>query len=104
IYRFDPADGKLTAADPPSARVESGSGPRHFAFSPDGRDLYVLNEMKITVTGFTYDGGRLTEFQTLSALPAGTQITDQDSGAEIMAHPSGRYVYASLRGPDSIAV
>ena len=104
VYRFDASGGKLQPADPPFARVEPGSGPRHFAFSPDGRDVYVLNEMRITVTAFKYASGRLTEFQTVSALPAGTTPTPDDSGAEIVAHPSGRFVYASLRGPDSIAV
>ena len=104
VYRFDPSGGRLQPADPPFARVAPGSGPRHFAFSPDGRDLYVLNEMRITVTGFKYGAGRLTEFQTVSALPAGKEPTPDDSGAEIVAHPSGRFVYASLRGPDSIAV
>jgi 6-phosphogluconolactonase len=104
VYRFDASGGKLQPADPPFARLEPGSGPRHFAFSPDGRDVYVLSEMKITVTAFKYASGRLTEFQTVSALPAGTEPTPADSGAEIVAHPSGRFVYASLRGPDSIAV
>jgi 6-phosphogluconolactonase len=104
VYRFDAGDGQLRPSDPPFARVEPGSGPRHFAFSPDGRDLYVLNEMRITVTAFKYDAGRLTSYQTVSALPAGVSPTPDDSGAEIMAHPSGRFVYASLRGPDSLAV
>jgi 6-phosphogluconolactonase len=104
VYRFDAARGTLVPADPPFARVEAASGPRHFAFSPDGRDVYVLNEMKITVTAFKYDKGRLTEYQNVSALPAGTAITPADSGAEIVVHPSGRFVYSSQRGPDNIAV
>src|SRR5207245_10528442 len=81
VYRFDPSGGGLQPADPPFARVAPGSGPRHFAFSPDGRDLYVLNEMRITVTGFKYGAGRLTEFQTVYALPAGQEPTPDDSGA-----------------------
>jgi 6-phosphogluconolactonase len=60
--------------------------------------------MKITVTAFKYDKGRLTEYQNVSALPAGTAITPADSGAEIVVHPSGRFVYSSQRGPDNIAV
>jgi 6-phosphogluconolactonase len=104
LYRFDATDGRLAPADPPFARVDPGSGPRHFAFSPDGRDLYVLNEMAVTVTAFKYAGGRLTGYQTAAAMPAGTQITPADSGAEIAVHPGGRYVYASLRGPDTVAV
>jgi 6-phosphogluconolactonase len=104
VYRFDAGSGRLAAADPPHARVAPGSGPRHFAFSPDGRDLYVLNEMLVTVTAFKHDRGRLTETQTVSAMPSGTPVTPADSGAEIAVHPGGRFVYASLRGPDSLAV
>jgi 6-phosphogluconolactonase len=104
VYRFDAGRGRLAPADPPFARVEPASGPRHFAVSPDGRDLYVLNEMRITVTAFKYASGRLTEYQTLSALPAGAQPTPADSGAEIQVHPSGRFLYSSQRGPDNIAV
>ncbi len=104
VYRFDAARGTLEPSDPPAGRVEPGSGPRHFAFSPDGRDLYVLNEMKITVTAFKYDAGKLTEFQDVSALPTGTALTAADSGAEIAVHPSGRFVYTSQRGPDNLAV
>ncbi|HUG52789.1 MAG TPA: lactonase family protein [Vicinamibacteria bacterium] len=104
VYRFDDDKGLLTPADPPHARVAPGSGPRHFAFSPDGRDLYVLNEMLITVTAFKHQGGRLTEYQTVPATAPGASITPADSGAEILVHPVGRFVYASLRGPDSLAV
>ena len=102
VYRFDAEKGTLTAGEP--GRVAPGSGPRHFAFSPDGKDIYVLNEMVVTVTAFKYDKGRLTEAQTLNAMPEGTPVTPADSGAEIMVHPSGKFVYASLRGPDKIAV
>lgn len=102
VYRFD--SGRLTPAAPAQARVVPGSGPRHFAFSPDGRDLYLLNEISVTVTAFRYDAGRLTEFQILSSMPPGAEPGSADSGAEIQVHPSGRFVYASLRGPDSLAV
>jgi 6-phosphogluconolactonase len=104
LYRLDAARGVLSPADPAFAPVAPGSGPRHFAFSPDGRDLYVTNEMKVTVTGFRYDQGRLTEFQTLSSLPEGVAPGPDDSGAEIAVHPSGRFVYASNRGPDTLTV
>ncbi|HEV8254632.1 MAG TPA: lactonase family protein [Vicinamibacteria bacterium] len=104
VYRFDAGRGDLQPGDPPFASLEPGSGPRHFAFSPDGRDLYVANEMRVTVTAFRYARGRLTEYQTVSSLPAGTQPGAGDSGAEIQVHPTGRFVYASNRGPDNIAV
>ena len=103
LYRFDAASGRLEPATPPHAKVDGGSGPRHFAFSPDGRDLYLLNEMRITVKAFRYEAGRLTEYQTVSALPAGTEPGPPDSGAEIQVHPSGRFVYSSNRGPDTLA-
>ncbi len=104
VYRMDPKRGQLQPATPAYAKVEPGSGPRHFAFSPDGRDVYVLNEMLVTITGFRYKSGGLTSFQTVEAMPGGAKPGAGDSGAEIVVHPSGRFVYASLRGPDSIAV
>jgi 6-phosphogluconolactonase len=104
VYRLDAKSGALTPATPPYASVAPGSGPRHFAFSPDGRDVYVLNEMKVTVAAFKYADGKLTEYQTVTAMPGGADPTPADSGAEILAHPSGRFVYTSQRGPDNIAV
>jgi 6-phosphogluconolactonase len=104
LYRFDPRVGHLSPSDPPDARLAPASGPRHFAFSPDGRDLYVFNEITVTVTAFRYQDGRLTEYQTISSLPAGVQPGAPDSAAEILVHPSGRFVYASNRGPDTLTV
>jgi 6-phosphogluconolactonase len=104
LYRFDADRGQLAPSAPAFARVDPASGPRHFAFSPDGKDLYVLNEIAVSVTGFKYDAGRLTPSRTVSAMPAGREVTPADSGAEIAVHPSGRFLYASLRGPDSLAV
>jgi 6-phosphogluconolactonase len=103
IYRFDPAAGTLEPNDPPSASVAPGSGPRHFAFHPDGRHAYVINETASTVTGFDYDpaDGTLGEFQTLSTLPA---PTPGNSTAEVQVHPSGKFLYGSNRGHNSIAI
>ena len=103
-YRFDAAKGTLQPHDPPFTPLQPGAGPRHMAFTPDGRHAYVLNEMHSTVTAFAYDAaaGVLKELQTLPTIPAG--FTGQNSGAEIAAHPSGKFVYASNRGHDSIAV
>jgi 6-phosphogluconolactonase len=105
VYRFDPSAGKLTPNDPPAASVAPGAGPRHLAFSPDGRFAYVNNEMALTVTAFAYDGSRgaLRELQTLSTVPEGTGRAG-NSTAEIRVHPSGKFVYVSNRGPDSIAI
>jgi hypothetical protein len=69
VYRFDAKSGALTPAQPPYASVAPRSGPRHFAFSPDGSDVYVLNEINVTVTAFKYKDGRLTEYQTVAAMP-----------------------------------
>ena len=97
-------DGDPGGAHAAVAAVKPGSGPRHMVFRPDGRYAYVLDELTSTVTAFAYDArkGVLTEGQTLSTLPAG--YTGQNSGAEIAVHPSGRFVYASNRGHNSIAI
>jgi 6-phosphogluconolactonase len=104
VYRFDSAKAALTANDPPAATVQPGAGPRHLAFHPNGRFVYVINEMGATLTAFAYDAerGRLEELQTLSTLPA--DFTGQKSCAEIQVHPSGKFMYGSNRGHDSIAV
>jgi 6-phosphogluconolactonase len=104
IYRFDPDDGSLIPNDPPWGKVEPGSGPRHVAFHPDGNWVYVLNEMAATLTTFSYDpaGGALEPLQALSMLPDG--FDGFRSASEVVVHPSGRFVYASNRGHDSIAI
>lgn len=104
IYRFDGAEGQLTPGNPPWAQVRSGAGPRHFAFHPDGTRAYVINELDSTLTAFTYDpsSGRLTESQTLSTLPDG--FTGDNYPADVHVAASGRYVYGSNRGHDSIVV
>ena len=80
------------------------SGPRHFAFHPDGRFGYVINEMANTVTAFEYDArkGELTEIQTISTLPE--DFRGPSYTAEVQVHPSGKFVYGSNRGHDSIAI
>jgi 6-phosphogluconolactonase len=105
VYRFDPAGGALVANDPPFAKVAPRSGPRHFAFHPDGKHAYVINEISLTVTAFTYDPqrGALEELQTLSTLPEGTEGKNL-STAEVQVHPSGRFLYGSNRGHNSIAI
>jgi 6-phosphogluconolactonase len=102
VYRF--AGGKLTPNDPPSASVAPGSGPRHFAFHPDGRHAYVINELANTVTAFAYDpdAGSLKEIQVISTLPEGSRGTSYT--AEVQVHPSGKFLYGSNRGHNSIAV
>jgi 6-phosphogluconolactonase len=106
VYRFDAEKGAVSPAEPPFAAVKAGSGPRHLAFRPDGRFAYVINELSMTLTAFRYDAdrGALTEVATISSLPPGVGVASGFSGAEVVAHPSGRFVYASNRGHDTIAV
>lgn len=104
VYHFDAANGGLTSNDPPSGSVKPGSGPRHIAFHPNGEYAYVINEIANTITAFHWDAahGSLNELQTVSTLPA--SFTGEDTTAEIAVHPSGRFLYGSNRGHDSIAV
>jgi 6-phosphogluconolactonase len=104
VYRLDPAQGTLVPNDPPFAAVQPGSGPRHLVFSPDGRFVYLINEIGATLTSFAYDAkrGSLKELQTVSTVPQ--EFTGSKSCAEVQIHPLGRFVYGSNRGHDSIAV
>lgn len=104
IYRLDPAAATLTANQPAAACVAPGSGPRHFAFHPNGRNAYVINELTSTITTFDYDAaaGALKAIQDVSTLPAG--YTEPSFCAEVQVHPSGRFVYGSNRGHNSIAI
>jgi len=103
-YRLDPPRAALAANDPPYAVLPPGSGPRHSKFSPDGRFFYVVNEIGSSVSVFAYDPerGALALRQTLSALPR--DFTGTNASAEIRIRPDGRFVYASNRGHDSLAV
>jgi 6-phosphogluconolactonase len=104
VYRFDVARGTLTPNDPPSTSTKPGAGPRHFAFHPNGKFGFVINELDSTVSSYRYDDNRgtLTEIQTLSTLPEG--FTGTSYPAEVAVHPSGKFLYGSNRGHDSIAV
>jgi 6-phosphogluconolactonase len=104
IYKFDAANGKLTPNEPAFAALAPGAGPRHMVFRPDGRFAYVVNEMSSTVTAFGYDAnaGALTELQTVSTLPE--DFAGSNTCAEIGIHPSGKFVYASNRGRDSVVL
>jgi 6-phosphogluconolactonase len=104
VYRLDAAKGTLTANQPPFAKLAPGSGPRHLAFGKDGKFVYVLSEMLATVTTFNYNAsaGTLTQTQTISMLPA--DYTGPKSAAEIAVHPNGKFLYASHRGNNSIAI
>jgi len=100
VYRFNA--GGLTPSS--FARTAPGAGPRHLAFQPSGKFVYVLNEMASSITSYGFDPrlGALRELGTVPTLPEDFKGTN--TGAEIRVHPGGRFLYASNRGHDSIAV
>lgn len=104
VYRLDPARATLTPNEPPFASVAPGSGPRHLVFHPQGKFVFVLNEMAATITVFQWDSatGRLTEVETVATLPA--DFSGANSAAELALHPSGKFLFASNRGHDSVTV
>jgi len=104
IYRLDVEKGTVITNSPPFAKVKPGAGPRHFAFHPNEKYAYVINELDCTVTAFAYDlaSGALTEIQTITTLPKGFDVSN--TCAEVCVHPSGKFLYGSNRGHDSIVV
>jgi 6-phosphogluconolactonase (cycloisomerase 2 family) len=103
IWELDTAKGALRPNNPPVVKLPSGDGPRHFAFHPNGRWLYCLQEEASTLAVFDYDIGKgvLTPKQTLSTLPK--QFAGTDFTSEVVVSPDGRFVYAANRLHDSIA-
>ncbi len=87
----------------PSVAMAPGAGPRHFAFHPNGRQAFVINELNSTITSLRWDAatGAFSVIGSVSTLPAGVTAS---TTAEIQVHPNGRFVYGSNRGHDSIAV
>lgn len=104
IFRFDARNGKLLPGEPPWAQIAPGAGPRHLAFHPGGKYVFVVSELRSTVTGFTRDPekGSLHELQTLNTLPK--DFTGTSWSADIHVSLDGRFLYCSNRGHDSIAI
>ena len=104
IYRYDPKGGGLSAGLQPAIAATPGTGPRHFAFHPNGHFGFAINELSSTVTSYSWDGARgaLKALGTISTLPHG--FRGDNSTAEIRMHPGGRFLYGSNRGHDSLAV
>ena len=102
-WTLDPKTAKPEKEEPSSWSSAPGAGPRHMDFAPDGRHAYVVNELDNTVTALDYDAktGSFTTLQSISTLPEGVS---GGTTAEIAVHPNGKFVYASNRGNDSIAV
>jgi 6-phosphogluconolactonase len=103
IYRFDGNSGALTPNEPAFAAIAPGSGPRHVRFHPNGRWVYLINEIASTIIAFSWDStnGRLAPFQTITTLPA--DFKGVSACAELEIHPNGRLLYCSNRGDDSLA-
>ena len=103
IYRFDPEKGALQPNDPAFVQIKAGAGPRHFSFHPSQKFAYVINELDSSITALKYDAdkGSLEPIQSVSTLPS--DHTDASYTAEVVVHPSGKFVYGSNRGHDSIA-
>lgn len=124
VYRFDADDGKLIPDAPPWATVPPGSGPRHLAFHPSGRFVFVINEILSTVSSFRYvpESGVLTPIETVSTIPedfvgepytpdvqvgaaaSRPPVVGSNFASDIHVAPSGRFVYGSNRGHDSIVI
>lgn len=104
IFQFDAAKGTLGPHLPPAAALKAGSGPRHAIFSPNGKFLFVASELASTATSFSYDAkkGDLKLVNSVSTLPP--DFSGRNDVAEVAIHPSGRFLYVSNRGMDSIAI
>jgi 6-phosphogluconolactonase len=103
IYKFDATKGWLGAADPPPATLSPGAGPRHVAFGTGGKFMYVLGELQSTVTVLANNAQETyRSVQEISTLPKG--FSGRNDAAEIAVHPGGKFLYASNRGDDTIAI
>ena len=104
VYRFDASQGKLTPNDPRFAKLPPGAGPRHLAFHPNGKVAYVIDELNSTITTFSFDAkaGKLKQLQAVPTLPK--DFSGESTTAEVAVHPSGKFLYGSNRGHDSLAV
>lgn len=104
IYEFHAESGRLVPAQPAFVRSAAGSGPRHFAFHPSGPYAYLLNEMAGTLNVYEWDEdtGALTEIQSISTLRK--DYRGFNGSADLQILPSGDFLYASNRGPDTIAI
>jgi 6-phosphogluconolactonase len=104
VFRFDAGKGKLTPHKPASVALKTGAGPRHLVFRPDARFAYVVNALDSTITAFAYDAdaGVLKDLETVSTVPE--HFDGENTAAEIGIHPSGKYLYVSNRGHNSVVL
>jgi 6-phosphogluconolactonase len=104
VFKFDHANGTLTANAPAFAKLKPGSGPRHIAWHPNGEFVFVVSELSSTATAFRYDAkkGSLKEIGSVSTLPP--NFSGRNDIAEVAVQPNGKFLYVSNRGNDSIAI
>jgi 6-phosphogluconolactonase len=104
VYRFDATKGTLTEDPESSISMDPGAGPRHIVFHPNGRLVFVISEMGSTVSVFRYAAGtgHLRQTQTVSTLPL--TFRGNNDASELAVSPNGKFLYASNRGHNSIAV
>ena len=104
VYDLDTDTGRLNpgSAEGAVAHAAPGAGPRHFAYSPDGTMVFVINELSNTITSYAFADGGLTERQTVPTLPDG--FSGENTTAQIAITPDGRHLYGSNRGDDSIVI
>jgi 6-phosphogluconolactonase len=105
IYELDPERGKITPnANQPFIRTAPGAGPRQLVMHPNGKFAFLINELNSTMTSYAYDAskGTLTEVMTLPTLPK--EFSGHSSCAEVQIHPTGKFLYGSNRGHDSIVI
>ena len=103
-WNLDLDTGELTPNTVPYAGVASGAGCRHMAFHPSSKFAYVINELVSSIDAFSYDPARgaFIWIQTISTLPP--RFTGTSTTAEIRVHPSGKWVYGTNRGHNSVAM
>lgn len=103
-YKLNSGNATLAPADPPFVKIAPGSGPRHLVFSADRKFVYVISEMGGSITTLSYDlkTAAMKTLPPISTLPA--TFTGNNTSAEIAIHPSGKFLYVSNRGHDSLAL
>jgi len=104
VYRLNDKNGSLSANDPAFVKLEPGSGPRHLDFHPNSRFVYVISELQSKINVFSYDAqrGALQPMQSIATIPK--EFSGTNYPAEIRVHPNGKFLFASNRGHDSVAV
>jgi 6-phosphogluconolactonase len=104
IYRFDIESGRLEPTEEPGIAVKPGAGPRHLTFHPSGQYAYLINELDSTIIVYKYDSrrGKLLDVQTISTLPQDRR--GANTCADVHISPSGKFLYGSNRGHDSIVI